>query len=822
MLYRSRMNPLLGPPATLTGASIRFVPAGQAELQEAVYDLHQYLSDHKAPLMVADSVTLLLQYPPEFFAEQLRAWVSAQAVTAPVSDYLYHGAKKLALMGDFELVPKEALAKYLGDLGTVLLQLCPEADREVLKQNLDRLGHAATATVAAAGVLHRQSGVQTPQPEAAAAPPEQALSREMRRLSLLLEHLRPLASAPPEQRTEVASQFMSAAAVQSKSVSELEQHLAPLRQFGIETGTEQVFRTLASSLPGWALPSVAGQEAPAVSREQLKAMSQIVSLAEDPAEVAKRFREMVHAAVEQFNEGHLGRAVTMFELAERLVAQQKVKPVFVDALRSQGHEYLDQERLKNFAAREDNRARLRPILSFFTALQPPGLLKSLDGEPSRERRHQLLALLEAHEQAARKAAWDLLQASVEEGAQVDPFFQMNLVYLLRIIPRQEGTDIEAEVNVVMRASGRSSPPPLIKQIIAYLAHSRHEKAERALITYLKVFESMLLQPETAVYPPQEVEVLLERTCAALARYGSPRAWRLLIDHGLKSEARLGSPFLRLGEAGRLDFSKNKDLVERVITALRAELPKGGVLGFAGKKNEDKAVALIQALAGTPLPEVRAVLQEITSKYPDRKLGEAATKALEALASAGKPAPPPAGFTGDLELFGLPNLLQTFSQTQVSGVLSLMNAQGKPQASLLFETGQFRGGQHGTVLGEEAVYQLLERPFPGTFAFVSRRDVGSQPNVGPPIDIFPLLLEGVRRHDEFKVAAAVAPDGMALKPTGKPHTPLAEEDPAFAGHVWEQASGGKTPLQCEAVIKADAYRVRRLIAHWMEEGALQQG
>ena len=30
-----------------------------------------------------------------------------------------------------------------------------------------------------------------------------------------------------------------------------------------------------------------------------------------------------------------------------------------------------------------------------------------------------------------------------------------------------------------------------------------------------------------------------------------------------------------------------------------------------------------------------------------------------------------------------------------------------------------GGQFGAVAGVDAVYQLLEKPFPGTFAFVSR-------------------------------------------------------------------------------------------------------
>src|SRR5205814_908380 len=143
--------------------------------------------------------------------------------------------------------------------------------------------------------------------------------------------------------------------------------------------------------------------------------------------------------------------------------------------------------------------------------------------------------------------------------------------------------------------------PLVKQVIAYLAHTRHEKAERALITYLRVFENMLLQPETAAYSVGDLEVLLDRTCAALARYGTPRAWRAMVDHGLRPELHLGSTMARLAEAGKQDLSSSKDIVERLVAALRAEMPRT-VLGFAVLKNEARIAALIQALSGTPLPE----------------------------------------------------------------------------------------------------------------------------------------------------------------------------------------------------------------------------
>jgi len=804
---------------------LRFsVVADEAELQDAVFEFQQYLSDHKPPLMVADSIDLLLRRPAAFVAAQIQAWVGAQPLTAPVSDYLYHGARKIWTVAELDLLPKEMVAAYVRQLAPALLPYCPDIDRDLLRENLERLGQAIAQPQAGPSVLHRQPG----EAAAAAAPQpastERGLSREVRRLSLLLEHLRPLAatSAPPEKRSAMASQFMTVAAVQAKTPVELDTHLAPLQAMGIDTATEQVFRTLAANIAGWLLPRVEGRELPAVSSQQLTAMRQIVTLAEDPAEAAKRFRELVKAAVEQFNEGQLGRAISMFELAEKLAVEQKVQPQFVEAVRTSGHDFLDNDRLRRYSERPDYRPQLRTVLSFYHALQPPGLLKSLADEPRREQRHLLLALLEVHEQAARQAAWETLLASLEEGAQTDAYFQRNLVYLMRIIPRPDTASVEDEITAVMRTASRTTPPPLVKQVIAFLSSTRHDKAERALVTYLKVFENMLLQPETAAYDAQELEVLLDRTCAALARYGTQRAWRLLIDHGLKSEARLGSPFLRLAEAGRLDLSGSRDLVERIVTAIRSELPRGGMLGLVNKKNEDKAVALISALAGTPLPEVKELLQDIAIRFRERRLGEVAAKAVSGLATAGAPAAPPAPATlsGDLELFGLPNLLHTIYQSGLSGVLSVLTQEGKTEAMLLFDKGEYRGGQCGNVLGEEAIYQLLEKPFPGTFAFVTRGDVATLPRAGAAKDVLGLLLEGVRRYDDMKRAVALAPDAARFKATGKAHSAPADEDPDFVTFVWSQAGAGQTAQDCETSSSTDGFRVRRLLAMWVEEGSLQ--
>ena len=102
----------------------------------------------------------------------------------------------------------------------------------------------------------------------------------------------------------------------------------------------------------------------------------------------------------------------MCELASKLVQDGKVPPMYVTKLRSSGHEKLSFDRLKSVAERVDSRPELRKVLELFHALQPDGLLETLDGERARDRRHGILTLLEVHGPPARAKALEVLRASV--------------------------------------------------------------------------------------------------------------------------------------------------------------------------------------------------------------------------------------------------------------------------------------------------------------------------------------------------------------------------------------------------------------------------
>src|SRR3990172_4096699 len=49
-----------------------------AEVQEAIHEFHQYLSDQLAPLLAQGAMSLLLTYPPALMASAIQSWSKGQ------------------------------------------------------------------------------------------------------------------------------------------------------------------------------------------------------------------------------------------------------------------------------------------------------------------------------------------------------------------------------------------------------------------------------------------------------------------------------------------------------------------------------------------------------------------------------------------------------------------------------------------------------------------------------------------------------------------------------------------------------------------------
>jgi hypothetical protein len=119
--------------------------------------------------------------------------------------------------------------------------------------------------------------------------------------------------------------------------------------------------------------------ADAGSGRPLQAMNRIVALAPDPHERAKRWGEMIYAAIEQLNEGRLAQTVSILEVASRLIAEKAPGPG--DRRQSAVSGRSGRSPTTSCGAWPKPRTKhglLRKVLLFFPSLNPEMLLTHLD------------------------------------------------------------------------------------------------------------------------------------------------------------------------------------------------------------------------------------------------------------------------------------------------------------------------------------------------------------------------------------------------------------------------------------------------------------
>ena len=136
--------------------------AVQEDARQALLEMQRYLADEIAPMMAVDAASALLRMPPKYGAAAIQHWLEEQlrapnqAVT--VSRYLYHAVKKFHLFSEFELIDKPAMDRYVAGLSRLVLQLCPDRERDELALRLSRIGKAKTTLSAPVRLLNREMG----------------------------------------------------------------------------------------------------------------------------------------------------------------------------------------------------------------------------------------------------------------------------------------------------------------------------------------------------------------------------------------------------------------------------------------------------------------------------------------------------------------------------------------------------------------------------------------------------------------------------------------------------------------------------------------
>ena len=798
-------------------------------ISEALAAVGQYLSDTIPPVQAVEPVATLLQQPTQLMVSEILEWIPTQFQgnnnNVSYADYLFHAVTKLHYLTQLQLIPEQALAPYLDSVKQLLLDRCPPGDRRLLQENFGRLGMFETATATQIGLIYRQmkSG-ESESRIAEGAPPGQ--SRE-RRFSMLRDRLqsavRQAADCPADESHEdLIPHMIATAASDARSSDEFRRLQENLKSLGIASGTDHIYRTLSQSLPGWVIAST-GAEAVKSHNPAVEAMSQIIRLAEDRWEGCKRFQDLVQAAIEQFNKGSYARAATMLDLALVIGSDDKVDPSAVMSIRKTAHESLDYNRLRALAKDQDRQILLRKILSFFDEFTVKNLLDSLKKEEKRDRRRLLLDLLETHGDAARALALERLKELLAStNVAIDWHFARNLVCILNRIPRTGDVPAGAEIDMVAPLLRLSLPAPLIKEAISFAGQTKCAQSEELLISTADKLETLVAEYAESGRDATQKLSLLDRTIFALAHYGTPKGYRRVVKHGLGRSEGMGDAVARLAYLSNQDLTNDKESLAILIQFLKSKAPRK-LLGVTIQKNEQPLIHAIKALSSTPAPIVRQTLEHLSERFPGTKIGQAAAGVLKEFEAADKPGiQADRMLTGDLDLFGLPDLLQQLNLMQATGTLTLKDAKGNPAGAFLLFAGRMQDCNAGRLQGVEAAYQLLEKPIAGTFVFQGQRNSGiqEQPEEDKTSDLASVLAEGMRRYDELQRTRALVPDFCMLKRKGPQPIPRhGQEDAELFDLIWQKTAAGTSPEECEAICPADAYRVRAVLARWIEEGVL---
>ena len=278
--------------------------------------------------------------------------------------------------------------------------------------------------------------------------------------------------------------------------------------------------------------------------------------------------------------------------------------------------------------------------------------------------------------------------------------------------------------------------------------------------------------------PRSGEDGLDQEVAVLARHSAPHLPPMLVKEAIKALGQLG------GKRSELVLQRHHHLLQEMLASPGTTVSK-----------EDLQVYF-----------------ERTATALERRASGGAARPSRPISS--KPEP----IAGD----ALPNLVQRLSEESISGDVFFEDKRRGATIALKLVAGTLVSARAGPLIGAEAFYQLVET-FDGGDCALSPRVGKAAPTTEEirPLELKPLLLEGLRRRESFDIARAIVPDDAIFGPkTSEPRPHPDEKDGLVTRDVWEAAIGGQSPRACEASIAADSFRIRRLYLHWLEEDALE--
>ncbi len=659
----------------------------------------------------------------------------------------------------------------------------------------------------------------------------------LKRFSMLVSTLeRATQRAENAQANPWVTHLLSSAAMGARNYQDFREYLDRLKKLGLQDlHMEQLVRSVAETLPDWYLE---GDSRAQPQSAATVAMERIVDLSEHEAEKSERLKEIVVTAVEHFNRRRLGSALTLFELAERLLGSGDLSSVSEKQIRASGRSELLMSPFRKFVGNPEKHPQLRRVLNFFPDLRVEGLVRRLLKEQNRKNRHLIMDLLRIHEREAREAVAELLISSTTLSGREWPwFFVRNLIRILREVPAGADAVSEFELDAVVSYADPVHAIQVVREAVAYLGTVAHPKAIQALIRLFHSYRDM----STGLRKGAGTDLAKIQSLALtyLLRADSPHARATALDAILVDSRQSPESFQLLSVLGGVNLAADRHTLDRLLRTTRLRLPGQGLVGTLqtlrmqlprsgwmgrirgfGATKETSVQSLIQALAGTPTPEVNEILGQIEELAPTESLVRLARKTRSSLEEKSFDIDPAseAILSGDLEVFGLPSIIQSLNYNEASGTLVIEAKQSSRRAAVRLLHGRFVDAKAGSLRGTDAFYLLMERPLVSSFRFIADTRQQTAKN---PQELKALLFEGMRRRDEFERLRLLVPDESLLEPSGgEPTLPIDERGSSFGNRLWAAIeNGGQTAAALETTDLADPYRIRKLLAHWIEVGNL---
>ena len=486
-----------------------------------------------------------------------------------------------------------------------------------------------------------------------------------------------------------------------------------------------------------------------------------------------------------------------------------------------GHEALDPARLRQYMDKPDRHPQLQAVMAFFEQ----GLGADDAPRPARDRvaPRQAAPAARPPGRARRDGArprrgpgsWPRSSTPAPD------FARRNWIYLLRLVPRPAGEPARAPRSPRSRASPLpASPRFLVKEALTYLGQTRHPRVAEALVALLGAWEAELdaggdrrdrgggglRDPR-----PRGRRARAAGRAEGLARARRPRALpppRARGDRGSPRRARARRTSPRAPTSWR-----------RSSTRSRRACPAACWAGSWAARTRT-CRASWPRLAGTRTPEVRALLEDLRKRYPAQEAGRAAARALEApppalRAARRSPATPASSTPG-----ACPRCCTGSPRARRPARSTSCPARAAPPGHDRLRAGPAgeralgppRGGGGG-------LPALRARRSPARYAF----DAGAaRPGPAPFPSSATLVREGVRRARRAPAHERGRPRGPAARGDG--HRPRHRRGRGRLrpdrGAVGRRPAPACRPRQIEAELAADAFRIHRPLAQWLEEGALR--